>query len=155
LISFVFFSPERLIRGFADQIREEQRVLDYCVGGFISSGECAHMGITVAVKVDHLPTAFNAPVPSPASDKLRTILVPNVDYHGTVRATLNAFIRQNLFIPERLQLLSAPLFTKLSEKDSVEDIYTRYACQVQQEGCCSILFVHLGCSMHHQAGFFF
>jgi hypothetical protein len=130
LISFFFF-PERLIRGWADQIREEQRVLDYCVGGFIWSGECAHMGITVAVKVDHLPTAFNAPVPSPASDKLRTILVPNVDYHGTVRATLNAFIRQNLFIPERLQLLSAPLFTKLSEKDSVEDIYTRYACQVQ------------------------
>jgi len=91
------------------------------------------MGITVAVKVDHLPTAFNAPVPSPASDKLRTILVPNVDYHGTVRATLNAFIRQNLFIPERLQLLSAPLFTKLSEKDSVEDIYTRYACQAELE----------------------
>jgi hypothetical protein len=28
-----FFFLERLIRGLADQIREEQRVLDYCVGG--------------------------------------------------------------------------------------------------------------------------
>jgi hypothetical protein len=55
-----------------------------------SSTECGdHMEITVAVKVDHLPTAYNAPIPTPASDKLRTILVPNVDYKGTVEAILN------------------------------------------------------------------
>ncbi|CAM6017480.1 unnamed protein product [Sphagnum balticum] len=47
------------------------------------------MEITVAVKVDHLPSAYNAPIPTPASDKLRTILVPNVDYKGTVEAILN------------------------------------------------------------------
>lgn len=90
------------------------------------------MGITVAVRVEHLRTA-SAPVASPAGDKFRTILVPNLDYYGTVRATLNAFIRQNLFIPEDLQLLSAPLFTRLSEKDNVEDIYKRYSCQVLQK----------------------
>ena len=88
------------------------------------------MGITVAVKVDHLPIA-NTIVAAPVCEKTRTVLVPNLDYHGTVRATLNAFILQNLFIPPECQLLSAPLFTRLSEKDSVEDIYKRYACQVR------------------------
>lgn len=87
------------------------------------------MGITVAVKVEHLPIA-NALVAAPASEKSRTVLVPNLDYHGTVRDTLNAFISRNLFLPEECQLLSAPLFTRLSEKDSVDDIYKRYSCQV-------------------------
>jgi len=88
------------------------------------------MGITVAVKVEHLPIA-NALVAAPASEKSRTVLVPNLDYHGTVRDTLNAFISRNLFLPEECQLLSAPLFTRLSEKDNVDDIYKRYSCQVQ------------------------
>lgn len=46
------------------------------------------MEITVAVKVDHLPTAYNAPIRTPASDKLRTILVPKVNHKGTVQAIL-------------------------------------------------------------------
>jgi hypothetical protein len=55
-----------------------------------SSTECGdHMEITVAVKVDHLPTAYNAPIRTPASDKLRTILVPKVNHKGTVQAILN------------------------------------------------------------------
>lgn len=90
------------------------------------------MGITVAVKVEHLPIA-NAIVAAPASEKSRTVLVPNLDYHGTVRNTLNAFISRNLFLPEECQLLSAPLFTQLSEKDNVVDIYKRYSCQADQE----------------------
>jgi hypothetical protein len=88
------------------------------------------MGITVAVKVDHLPIA-NALVAAPASEKTRTVLVPNLDNHGTVRDTLQAFISRNLFVAEECQLLSAPLFTRLSEKDNVDDIYKRYSCQVK------------------------
>jgi hypothetical protein len=84
------------------------------------------MGITVAVKVDHLPIA-NALVAAPASEKTRTVLVPNLDNHGTVRDTLQAFISRNLFVAEECQLLSAPLFTRLSEKDNVDDIYKRYS----------------------------
>ncbi|KAG0583641.1 hypothetical protein KC19_3G151300 [Ceratodon purpureus] len=90
------------------------------------------MGITVAVKVDHLPIA-NALVAAPASEKTRTVLVPNLDNHGTVRDTLQAFLSRNLFIPEECQLISAPMFTRLSEKDNVDDIYKRYSCQADQE----------------------
>lgn len=88
------------------------------------------MGITVAVKVDQLPIA-NALLVAPVLDKSRTLLVPNLNFHGTVQETINAFIQRNLSIPEECQLLSAPFFTHLSEKDSVEDIYKRYTCQVQ------------------------
>ena len=88
------------------------------------------MGITVAVKVDHLPIA-NALITAPVSEKTRTLLVPNLDNNGTVRDTLSAFISRNLSIPEECQLLSAPLFTRLSEKDNVDDIYKRYSCQVK------------------------
>lgn len=87
------------------------------------------MGITVVVKVEHLPIA-NVSVAPPASGKSRNVLVPNLDYHGTVKDTLHAFISRNLFFPEDTQLLSAPLFTRLSEKDNVDDIYKRYSCQV-------------------------
>lgn len=107
------------------------------------------MGITVAVKVEHLPIA-NALVAAPASEKSRTVLVPNLDYHGTVRDTLSAFIYRNLFLPEECQLLSAPLYTRLSEKDNVEDIYKRYSCQVHLKSLishianlCSFVYLHL------------
>lgn len=90
------------------------------------------MGITVAVKVDQLPIA-NALLVAPVLDKSRTLLVPNLNFHGTVQETINAFIQRNLSIPEECQLLSAPFFTHLSEKDSVEDIYKRYTCQADYE----------------------
>ncbi|XP_024381244.1 uncharacterized protein [Physcomitrium patens] len=90
------------------------------------------MGITVAVKVDHFPIVSSL-VTASTTDKSRTVLVPNLDFHGTVRDTLVTFLQKNLFISEECQLLSAPLFTRLSDKDNVEDIYKRYSCQADQE----------------------
>lgn len=96
------------------------------------------MGITVAVKVDHFPIVSSL-VTASTTDKSRTVLVPNLDFHGTVRDTLVTFLQKNLFISEECQLLSAPLFTRLSDKDNVEDIYKRYSCQVRSNVLCPLV----------------
>lgn len=89
------------------------------------------MGFTVAVKVEHL--ALPKILVSTPSEQSGTVLVPNLESHGTVKATVKDFIRQNLFIPDELQVLQAPLFRKLSEKEAIEDIYKRYLCQAETE----------------------
>jgi hypothetical protein len=89
------------------------------------------MGFTVGVKVEHLELPKT--LVSTPSEQSGLVLVPNVEAYGTVKATLKDFIRQNLFIPEDLQVLQAPLFRKLTEKEAVEDIYKRYLCQADIE----------------------
>ncbi|KAJ7555381.1 hypothetical protein O6H91_05G035000 [Diphasiastrum complanatum] len=88
------------------------------------------MDITVALHLDHLTTA-QLPMTIPSSDQSRAILAPNLPHNGTVRSTLKSFVRQHLFTPEDMQLLVAPLFTKLNEKETVEDIYSHYLCQAE------------------------
>lgn len=90
------------------------------------------MGFTVAVKVEHLglPKIL---VSTPQSEQSGTVLIPNVEPYGTVKATVKDFIRRNLFIADELQVLQAPLFRKLAEKESVEDLYKRYLCQAEVE----------------------
>ncbi|CAM6083136.1 unnamed protein product [Calypogeia fissa] len=89
------------------------------------------MGFTVAVKVEHL--ALPKILLSTPSEQSRTVLLPNMEPYRTVKGTVKDFIRQNLFIPDDLQVLQAPLFRKLSEKEGVEDIYKRYLCQAEVE----------------------
>lgn len=88
------------------------------------------VGISVALAVEHLPTAS---VPSTISlaAKNRFILIPNLDSRLTVKANIKQFVEEFLYIPSHLQSLSAPLFTKLSENESVEDLYRRYDCHAE------------------------
>lgn len=73
------------------------------------------VGISVALGMEHLPTAS---VPSTISlaTKNRFILIPNLDSRSTVKANIKKFVEEFLYIPSHLQSLSAPLFTKLGEK---------------------------------------
>lgn len=89
------------------------------------------MGITVAVKLEHL--ALPKILTSANADHSGLVLVPNVDHYGTVKDTVKSFIRNNFFIADELQVIQAPLFRKLGEKEGVEDIYKRYACQADIE----------------------
>ncbi|KAG6543830.1 hypothetical protein Mapa_014670 [Marchantia paleacea] len=89
------------------------------------------MGITVAVKLEHL--ALPKILTSTSADQSGLVLVPNLDHYGTVKDTVKIFIRNNFFIAEELQVIQAPLFRKLGEKESVEYIYKRYACQTEIE----------------------
>lgn len=93
------------------------------------------MTISVAVRVDHLPAASVPATACSSAHSLlqpRTVLVPSLDHHGTV-SSVKAFIRANLRVPDELQQLMAPLFTRLSEKDMVEDVYGRYPCSTDME----------------------
>lgn len=89
------------------------------------------MGFTVRVKVEHLE--LPKILVSTPSEQSGIVLIPNVEPYGTVKATVKEFIRRNLFIPDDLQMLQAPLFRKLSEKEGVEDLYKRYLCQAEVE----------------------
>lgn len=86
----------------------------------------------MALAVEHLPTAS---VPSTISlaAKNRFILIPNLDSRSTVKANVKQFVEEFLYIPSHLQFLSAPLFTKLGENESVEDLYRRYDCHAEAQ----------------------
>lgn len=90
------------------------------------------VGISVALAVEHLPTAS---VPSTISlaVKNRFILIPNLDSRLTVKTNIKQFVEEFLYIPSHLQSLSAPLFTKLGENESVEDLYRRYDCHAEAQ----------------------
>ncbi|MCO5563808.1 hypothetical protein L7F22_017457 [Adiantum nelumboides] len=91
------------------------------------------MAFTVAVEVEHLPTASVFPTLQHSASQRHTLLIPNLHPHATVKSSLKKFIRENLAIADDLQSLSAPLFSPLRDEDSVEDIYGRYCCHADAE----------------------
>ncbi|KAI5070612.1 hypothetical protein GOP47_0014955 [Adiantum capillus-veneris] len=94
----------------------------------------AKMAFTVAVEVEHLPTASIFPtLQQSAAFQRHTLLIPNVNPHATVKSSLKKFIRENLAIADDLQSLTAPLFSLLRDEDSVEDIYGRYCCHADAD----------------------
>lgn len=90
------------------------------------------MAFTVAVEVEHLPTAC-VPPSVHAANKPQTLLIPNLKPHASVKSSLKKFIRENLAIADELQSLSAPLFSLLREHEGVEDIYSRYCCHADAD----------------------
>ncbi|KAH7284762.1 hypothetical protein KP509_34G069500 [Ceratopteris richardii] len=90
------------------------------------------MALTVAVEVEHLPTASVFPTLQTAN-RHQTLLIPNVNPKASVKSSLKRFIRESLGIDEELQSLSGPKFSRLADEDCVEDIYGRYCCHADAE----------------------
>eukprot|EP00250_Pteridium_aquilinum_P019109 c2429_g1_i1 orf=89-1792(+) len=90
------------------------------------------MAFTVAIEVEHLPSACVSPALHTAK-QLQTLLIPNVNPRASVKSALKKFIRENLDIADDLQSISAPLFSLLPEELGVEDICSRYCCHAEAE----------------------
>ncbi|GBG70092.1 hypothetical protein CBR_g5724 [Chara braunii] len=58
------------------------------------------------------------------------VAITQLDPNANIRAAIKAFVRDHLYIAEDIQRLTAPLFSKVSDGECIEDVYSRYACHV-------------------------
>ncbi|GLJ05214.1 hypothetical protein SUGI_0013880 [Cryptomeria japonica] len=89
--------------------------------------------ISVALAVEHLPTASIPSTISTQAKHPKFILIPNLDTQLSVKSTIKQFIEECLYIPSHLQSISTPLFTRLEETESVEDVYSKYDCNTEAD----------------------